>query len=62
MNYCDNSGDDHEYQEYVGHGSDEMQAALNYVNGQSNYQNKGFNPNYMNHPNLSYRSTNVENP
>ncbi|XP_019093237.1 PREDICTED: uncharacterized protein LOC109129440 [Camelina sativa] len=35
---------------------------LNYVGGQGNYQNHGFNQNYRNHPNLSYRSTIIENP
>ncbi|KAL1192833.1 hypothetical protein V5N11_003388 [Cardamine amara subsp. amara] len=35
---------------------------VNYVSGQGYVQNRGFNPNYRNHPNLSYRSTNVENP
>ncbi|XP_010430923.1 PREDICTED: uncharacterized protein LOC104715187 [Camelina sativa] len=37
----------------------ERQEEVNYVGGQG--YNK-FNPNYRNHPNLSYRSTNVENP
>ncbi|XP_019087564.1 PREDICTED: uncharacterized protein LOC104728594 [Camelina sativa] len=37
----------------------ERQEKVNYVGGQG--YNK-FNPNYRNHPNLSYRSTNVENP
>ncbi|XP_010496827.1 PREDICTED: uncharacterized protein LOC104773854 [Camelina sativa] len=37
----------------------EGQEEVNYVGGQG--YNK-FNPNYRNHPNLSYRSTNVENP
>ncbi|KAL1204105.1 hypothetical protein V5N11_026603 [Cardamine amara subsp. amara] len=35
---------------------------VNYVSGQGYVQNRGFSPNYRNHPNLSYRSTNVENP
>ncbi|KAL1200750.1 hypothetical protein V5N11_007537 [Cardamine amara subsp. amara] len=35
---------------------------VNYVNSQGFGQNRGFNPNYRNHPNLSYRSTNVANP
>ncbi|CAA7054041.1 unnamed protein product [Microthlaspi erraticum] len=35
---------------------------VNYVNGQPFVQNRGFNSNYRNHPNMSYRSTNVENP
>ncbi|KAL1218569.1 hypothetical protein V5N11_031039 [Cardamine amara subsp. amara] len=35
---------------------------VNYVSGQGYVQNRVFNPNYRNHPNLSYRSTNVENP
>ncbi|XP_010445501.1 PREDICTED: uncharacterized protein LOC104728173 [Camelina sativa] len=37
----------------------EGQEEVNYVGGQG--YNK-FNPNYHNHPNLSYRSTNVDNP
>ncbi|XP_010507083.1 PREDICTED: uncharacterized protein LOC104783651 [Camelina sativa] len=37
----------------------ERQEEVNYVGGQG--YNK-FNPNYRNHPNLSYHSTNVENP
>ena len=32
------------------------------MNGQGFVQNKVFNKNYRSHPNLSYRSTNVENP
>lgn len=33
---------------------------ISYIQG--NYQNRGFNQNYRNYPNLFYRSTNVENP
>ncbi|MBV5348730.1 hypothetical protein JZU61_03615, partial [bacterium] len=40
----------------------ESQEEVSYVNGQGYGQNRGFNPNYRNHPNLSYRSTNVANP
>ncbi|CAA7050067.1 unnamed protein product, partial [Microthlaspi erraticum] len=32
---------------------------VNYVNGQPFVPNRGFNSNYRNHPNMSYRSTNV---
>ncbi|XP_019089193.1 PREDICTED: uncharacterized protein LOC109127995 [Camelina sativa] len=32
------------------------------MGGQGNFQNRGFNQNFRNHPNLSYRSNNVENP
>ncbi|KAG7592857.1 Retrotransposon gag domain [Arabidopsis thaliana x Arabidopsis arenosa] len=46
------------YQENM-EGCLEGQEEVNYVGGQG--YNK-FNPNYRNHPNLSYRSTNVENP
>ena len=35
---------------------------INFLGGQGNYQNRGFNPNFRNHPNLSDRSTNIENP
>ncbi|XP_010490352.1 PREDICTED: uncharacterized protein LOC104768120 [Camelina sativa] len=35
---------------------------VNYLGGHGNFQNRGFNQNFRNHPNLSYRSTNVENP
>ncbi|XP_010463442.1 PREDICTED: uncharacterized protein LOC104744123 [Camelina sativa] len=35
---------------------------MNYIGGQGNYQNRGFIQNFRNHPNLSYRSNNVENP
>ncbi|XP_019100934.1 PREDICTED: uncharacterized protein LOC104789646 [Camelina sativa] len=35
---------------------------VNYIGGQGNFQNRGFNQNFRNHPNLSYRSNNVENP
>ncbi|KAL1222314.1 hypothetical protein V5N11_012781 [Cardamine amara subsp. amara] len=35
---------------------------INFLGGKENYQNRGFNPNFRNHPNMSYRSTNVENP
>ncbi|KAL1220241.1 hypothetical protein V5N11_008260 [Cardamine amara subsp. amara] len=38
------------------------QQEVSYVNGQGFVQNRSFNQNYRNHPNLSYRSTNVENP
>ncbi|CAA7027437.1 unnamed protein product [Microthlaspi erraticum] len=38
------------------------QMEVNYVNGQPFVPNRGFNSNYRNHPNMSYRSTNVENP
>ncbi|XP_023634271.1 uncharacterized protein LOC111829410 [Capsella rubella] len=63
VNYCDDSGKAQAYQEFIGDGSEDFQAELNYVNNfQGNYQNKGFNQNYRSHPNLSYRSTNVENP
>ncbi|XP_010474117.1 PREDICTED: uncharacterized protein LOC104753584 [Camelina sativa] len=60
VNMCD--GQTGAYQQ-VGVNSDfEGTEELNYVGGQGNYQNHGFNQNYRNHPNLSYRSTNVENP
>ncbi|KFK31307.1 hypothetical protein AALP_AA6G095700 [Arabis alpina] len=49
------------YQEFTEEGTDEQQE-VNYVNGQGFVQNKGFNQNYRNHLNLSYRSSNVENP
>ncbi|KAG7532294.1 F-box domain [Arabidopsis thaliana x Arabidopsis arenosa] len=39
---------------------DDDQEEVNYIGGQGGY--RGFNPNYRNHPNLSYRSNNVENP
>ncbi|XP_010468672.1 PREDICTED: uncharacterized protein LOC104748776 [Camelina sativa] len=35
---------------------------VNYMGGQGNFQNRGFNQNFRNHPHLSYRSNNVENP
>ncbi|KAL1194503.1 hypothetical protein V5N11_010410 [Cardamine amara subsp. amara] len=35
---------------------------VSYVSGQGYVQNRGFNSSYRSHPNLSYRSTNVENP
>ncbi|XP_010436787.1 PREDICTED: uncharacterized protein LOC104720601 [Camelina sativa] len=35
---------------------------MNYIGGQGNFQNRGFNQNFRNHPNLSCRSNNVENP
>ncbi|CAA7014781.1 unnamed protein product [Microthlaspi erraticum] len=38
------------------------QMEVNYVNGQPFVPSRGFNSNYRNHPNMSYRSTNVENP
>ena len=50
------------HQEFSGDGSEDLQAEMNFVNGYGNYQNGWFNQNYKNHPNLSYRSTNVENP
>lgn len=40
----------------------DAQAEMNYIGGQGQGFNKGFNPNYRNHPNFSYRNTNVENP
>ncbi|KAG7559335.1 hypothetical protein ISN45_Aa05g009320 [Arabidopsis thaliana x Arabidopsis arenosa] len=62
VNCCEDSGKGPVHQEFNGDGSDDLQAELNFVNGYGNYQNRGFNQNYRNHPNLSYRSTNVENP
>jgi len=62
VNFCDDTGEAQVYQEFNGNGSEDNQAELNYINGQGNYQNRGFNLNYRNHLNLSYRSTNVENP
>lgn len=47
------------YQEVDVESCQENQEEINYVDG---YQQNGFNPNYWNHPNFSYRSTNVENP
>ena len=52
-------------QETVGDDSDDMQADVNYIGGQGNYnrgynQNLGWSQNQQN--NLSYRSNNVENP
>ncbi|KAL1223741.1 hypothetical protein V5N11_029788 [Cardamine amara subsp. amara] len=49
--------EDHEYEDEVD-GTEE----INFVGGQGNFQNQDFNQNYRNHPNLSYRSNNVENP
>ncbi|KAL1189315.1 hypothetical protein V5N11_014318 [Cardamine amara subsp. amara] len=46
----------------IGEEEDVDQLEVSYVNGQGFVQNRGFNQNYRNHPNLSYRSTNVENP
>lgn len=38
-------------------------ADVNYIGGQGNYHNMGFNQNFENHQNLlSYRSNNMENP
>ncbi|KAL1220399.1 hypothetical protein V5N11_006022 [Cardamine amara subsp. amara] len=41
---------------------EEQTEEINFLGGKGNYQNRGFNPNFRNHPNLSYRITNVENP
>ncbi|CAA7032395.1 unnamed protein product [Microthlaspi erraticum] len=49
-------------QEFGGEEDEDDQMEVNYVNGQAFVQNRGFNSNYRNHPNMSYRSTNVENP
>ncbi|KAL1208042.1 hypothetical protein V5N11_008188 [Cardamine amara subsp. amara] len=48
---------DHEYEDRV----DETEE-INFVCGQGNFQNWGFNQNSRNHPNLAYYSSNVENP
>ncbi|XP_010475339.1 PREDICTED: uncharacterized protein LOC104754767 [Camelina sativa] len=60
VNMCD--GQTGAYQQVGVNSGFEGTEELNYVGGQGNYQNHGFNQNYRNHPNLSYRSTNVENP
>ncbi|KFK31797.1 hypothetical protein AALP_AA6G160200 [Arabis alpina] len=48
-------------QEVLVEGVQEGHEEINYIQGQGYYQ-KGFNPNYRTHPNLSYRNTNMENP
>ncbi|XP_019090157.1 PREDICTED: uncharacterized protein LOC109128398 [Camelina sativa] len=59
VNMCD--GQTCAYQQVGVNSGFEGAEELNYVVGQGNYQNHGFNQNYRNHPNLSYRSTNAEN-
>ncbi|XP_010418610.1 PREDICTED: uncharacterized protein LOC104704179 [Camelina sativa] len=60
VNMCD--GQMGVYQQVGVNSGFEGTEELNYVRGKGNYQNHGFNQNYRNNPNLSYRSTNVENP
>lgn len=43
-------------------GIEEVQEEVHYVGNQRGFQGNNFNQNYMNHPNLSYWSTNMENP
>ena len=62
VNFCEDSSKGMVHQEFSGDGFEDLQAEMNFVNGYGNYQNRGFNLNSRNHPNLSYRSTNVENP
>ncbi|XP_010430984.1 PREDICTED: uncharacterized protein LOC104715262 [Camelina sativa] len=59
VNMCD--GQTGAYQQVGVNSGFEGTEELNYVGGQGNYQSHGFN-HYRNHPYLSYRSTNVENP
>ncbi|XP_010431304.1 PREDICTED: uncharacterized protein LOC104715609 [Camelina sativa] len=60
VNMCD--GQTGAYQQVGVNSGFEGTEELNYVGGQGNYQNHEFSQNYRNHPNLSYISTNVENP
>ena len=62
VNFCENSGKGPVHQVFSGDGSEDLQAVLNFVNGYEKDQDRGFNQNYMNHPKLSYRSTNVKYP
>lgn len=50
------------YKDYDADGSIEQHVDVNYIGGQGNFQNRGFNQNFRNHPNLSYMNPNVENP
>ncbi|KAL1191721.1 hypothetical protein V5N11_013443 [Cardamine amara subsp. amara] len=47
--------EDHKYDDGVD-GTEE----INFVGGHENFQNRGFNQSYRNHPNLFYCSNNVE--
>ncbi|CAA7045415.1 unnamed protein product [Microthlaspi erraticum] len=46
--------------DFMRDGAEENLEEVNYIGG--NYGNRGFNPPFRAHPNLSYRSNNVENP
>ncbi|CAA7030794.1 unnamed protein product [Microthlaspi erraticum] len=46
--------------DFMRDGTEENLEEVNYIGG--NYGNRGFNPPFRAHPNLSYRSNNVENP
>ncbi|KAL1188657.1 hypothetical protein V5N11_022899 [Cardamine amara subsp. amara] len=50
------------YQDAGDESFDDTQEEMNYIGGQGQGFNKGFNPNFRNHPNFSYRNPNVENP
>ncbi|CAA7049360.1 unnamed protein product [Microthlaspi erraticum] len=62
VHFVDENDDAPISQEFGGEEDDDDQMEVNYVNGQPFVPNRGFNSNYRNHPNMSYRSTNVENP
>ncbi|CAA7031570.1 unnamed protein product [Microthlaspi erraticum] len=62
VHFVDENDDSPISQEFGGEEDEDDQMEVNYVNGQAFAQNRGFNSNYRNHPNMSYRSTNVENP
>ncbi|XP_019094462.1 PREDICTED: uncharacterized protein LOC109129892 [Camelina sativa] len=59
VNMCD--GQTGAYQQVGVNSGFEGIEELNYVGGQGNYQNHGFNHNFRNHPHLFYRNTNIEN-
>ncbi|XP_024016225.1 uncharacterized protein LOC112089706 [Eutrema salsugineum] len=60
VHFADEVGDAPLAQEFVdAENNDQME--VNFVNGQGYVQNRSFN-NFRNHPNLSYRRNNVENP
>ncbi|CAA7019756.1 unnamed protein product [Microthlaspi erraticum] len=62
VHFVDETDDTPISQEFGGEEDEDDQMEVNYVSGQAFGQNRGFNQNYRNHPNMSYRSTNVENP
>ncbi|CAA7019102.1 unnamed protein product [Microthlaspi erraticum] len=62
VHFVDENDDSPISQEFGGEEDEDDQMEVNYVNGQAFAQNHSFNSNYRNHPNMSYKSTNVENP